>query len=233
MMVSARHWARGNHGVDAAPLIVAVGVAADRTDAAQGRGAERRGEAAIRRAAGRLARGLEDEACGRAAVGFEELTALFILFERQKIPLAQNAALAAGQFAAAPDLAHLAENFLHDVQRRKADIDGCGGSRRDSVDCGASLDEPDIDRCAELVIGGCRRWILRLAPRGADPLGVSDAGMRGGPGHLQFDKGGAFARDTGLPLGRQGSELKTARASFASASMTGRDEGEAISSSEV
>ena len=46
-------------------------------------------------------------------------------------------------------------------------------------------------------------------------------------------KAAPLRRDTRLPLGRPGSELKTARASLASASMTGREEGEAISSSEV
>jgi hypothetical protein len=40
-------------------------------------------------------------------------------------------------------------------------------------------------------------------------------------------------RETRLPLGRPGSELNTARAPFASASMTGREDGEAISSSDV
>jgi len=40
-------------------------------------------------------------------------------------------------------------------------------------------------------------------------------------------------RETRLPLGRPGSELNTARAPFASASMIGREEGEVISSSEV
>ena len=40
-------------------------------------------------------------------------------------------------------------------------------------------------------------------------------------------------RETRLPLGRPGSALSTARASLAVASMIGREEGEAISSSAV
>src|SRR6266436_7006811 len=90
-----------HHRVDATPLVVAVGVAADGAGAAQGRGPERRGEAAVGRAPGCLGGDLETEIRGGAAVGLKELTALFVLLERQEVAFAQDAALAAGQFAAA------------------------------------------------------------------------------------------------------------------------------------
>src|SRR5208282_6456244 len=50
--------------------------------------------------------------------------ARLVLFERQELALGEDSALAARQFAAAADLAHLAEDLLHDVQRREPDIDG-------------------------------------------------------------------------------------------------------------
>src|SRR4051794_21477496 len=106
-----------------------MGVAANRAGAAQGRGAEGGGEAAVGRAAGRLARDLETEPGGRAAIGFKKLLALFVLLERQKITLAHDAALAALHLAAGADVAHLAEDLLHDVEGWKAHVDRRSGAR--------------------------------------------------------------------------------------------------------
>src|SRR5262249_28137758 len=55
---------------------------------AQGRGAERRGETAVGRAAGRLGRDLKTEIRCRAAIGIEQFPALLVLLERQKPALA-------------------------------------------------------------------------------------------------------------------------------------------------
>ena len=139
--------------VDAAPFIVAMGVAADGTGATQGRGAERGSEAAVGGAARRLAGYLEAETGRRAAVEIEQFAALFILLQRQETAFAQDAALAAWQFAAAADLAHLTQDFLHDVEGGETHIDGGGGARGDGVDGGAALNEPNIDRRSEVIIG--------------------------------------------------------------------------------
>src|SRR5579884_1917801 len=134
--------------VDAAPFVVAMGVAADRPGRAQGRRAERRGEAAVGRTAGRFALDPEAETGGGPRIAFEQIAARLVLFERQEIALAQDAALAARKFAAAADLAHLAQDLFHDVEGREAHIDGGGGARRDGIDRGAAADEADIDRGA-------------------------------------------------------------------------------------
>ena len=138
---------------------------------------------------------LEAETGRRAAIGVEQLAALFVLLERQEIALAQNAGFAAGQFAAAADLAHFAEDLLHDVQGRKAHIDRGGGARRDGVDRGAALDQPDIDRRAEVVIGQPVQALDLAGERldRADALRMSGARMGGAAGHLQFDKGRTLA----------------------------------------
>ena len=124
---------------------------------------------------------LETETRRRAAIGFEQFAALFVLLEGQEIALAQDAALAAGQFAAAADLAHLAEDLLHDVEGRKAHIDGGGGARGDGVDRGAALHEPDIDGRAEVVIGQPVQPLDLAGERldRADPLRMSGARMGG------------------------------------------------------
>jgi len=81
-MVSSSAWARGTIVSIAAPFVVAAGVPADRARPAQGRGAERRSEPVVGRAACRLARDLEAETDGRAAVEFEECAARLVLCER-------------------------------------------------------------------------------------------------------------------------------------------------------
>ena len=97
------------------------------------------------------------------------------------------------------------------------------------------MHQPDIHRRTEVVIGQPVQS-LDLARQRLDrtnPLRMGSAGMGGAPGNLQFDERRPLpprheitARPTGLPV-ENGAGVP------GSASMTGRDEGEAISSSEV
>ena len=161
--------------------------------------------------------------------------ARLVLLERQEIAFSQDARIAARQFAAAADLAHFAEDLFHDVEASETDIDGGGGTCGDRVDRGPALGKPYIDRRAEVVIGQPVEPLDLPGQRldRADPLGMCRARVSGTPGHLQFDKGRTLASRDEVAAGppRLGIEYRTG--SLASASMTGREDGEAISSSEV
>src|SRR6516225_4034 len=135
--------------VDSAPFLVGMGIAADRAGTAQGGRAKCSGEAAVGRATGRLARDPKPETRRGPVVKLEQPVTCLVLLERQEIALPQNTRVAPRQFAAAADLAHLAEDLFHDVEGRKTDIDGGGGTCGDRVDRGAALGKPDIDRRAK------------------------------------------------------------------------------------
>src|SRR6516165_1426839 len=172
-----------------------MGVAADRAGTAQGRCAECGGETAVGGAAGSLAGDPEPETSRGSVVELEQLVTCLVLLERQEIAFSQNARVAPRKFAAAADLAHLAEDLFHDVEGRKTDIDGGGGTCGDRVDRGAALGKPDIDRRAKVVVGQPMEPLDLPSHRldRADPLGMRGSRVSGASDHLQFDKGGTFA----------------------------------------
>jgi len=210
-----------------------MGVAADRASTAQGRCAECGGEAAVGRAARGLARDPEPQTGGGSVVKLEQLVARLVLLERQEIAFSQNARVAPRQFATAADLAHLAEDLFHDVEGRKTDIDRGGGTCGDRVDRGPALGEPDIDGGAEVVIGQPVEPLDLPSHclNRADPLGMRGTRVSRTPGHLQFDKGGTLAArdEVAARAARLGVEHRTCSLCFG----LGREDGEAISSSEV
>ena len=185
-IVSANAWARGtivsmDNRVDSAPLVVTVGVAADRAGPAQGRSAECGGKPAVGRAPRGFARDPEPQIRRGSIVEFEQLVARLVLLERQEIALSQDAGVAPGQFATAADLAHLSKDFLHDVERREPNIDGGGGARGDGVDCGPALGKADVDRGAEVIIGEPVQALDLAGERldRADALGVRGTRVSG------------------------------------------------------
>src|SRR5262249_48947925 len=121
--------------------------------------------------------------------------AFLVLLERQKPALSQDAGVAARQFAAAADLAYLAEDFFHDVEGRKAHIDRRSGARGNGVDGGAALPEPDIDSRAEIVVGQPVQALdfARKRLDRADPLRVRGTRMRRDPRDLELNERRALA----------------------------------------
>src|SRR5215472_19203564 len=184
-----------NDRVDLEILVGRVGAAADRADAADGRGADARGKARIGAAAGELLAHVLPEVARASRV--ERVEALRLLAGDQRLELAGDLEFCAraGQMAVRHDALDLGHAGAAVGRMDIAEIKRRGSARRHHVDDLAARDRADIVGDAALAVGEPVQLddlAGDLLDR-ADAVGAVVAGVRRLAGHVEPHEDAALA----------------------------------------